>query len=311
MVPFRTYFWLDDKRWFVTCAYVPKACAIWLHTASIRDSGIERLMRCEVSWIDKQCRLTQRSIDEMVDNTDDMTLTTLSLNENQIEDEGAKRLADALRHNTTLTILNLKDNQIGHQGAKRLAEALRANTGVGWCGSDNLYVVDEYNRRIQRFNLLTNSCADQQLISSESTASISSELIIVTSTKQTTAISTESTIEFSTKQTRTCVEISTTAFNCTCAPGWKDNQCERKIDYCYNITCENKGICRSMLTNYTCECLGESYSDRHCDIITKKILICRIISKSFAYIAIIPMTIVAMFVVIMDILKYCFGIDPT
>ncbi|CAF1332299.1 unnamed protein product [Rotaria sordida] len=232
--------------------------------------------------------------------------------------------------------------------------------GSGDFGSDNLYVVDEYNRRIQRFNLLTNSCVDQQLISSESTASISSELIIVTSTKQTTAISTESTIEFSTKQTPqppsfvfvsstcpnstnigdncsfsdascdmlqpcannapcnniddnqgTCVEISTTAFNCTCAPGWKDNQCERKIDYCYNITCENKGICRSMLMNYTCECLGESYSDRHCDIITKKILICRIISKSFAYIAIIPMTIVAMFVVIMDILKYCFGIDPT
>jgi hypothetical protein len=34
------------------------------------------------------------------------------------------------------------------------------------------------------------------------------------------------------------------------------------------------------------------------------------ISKSFAYIAIIAMTCVVMFVVIMDILKYCFGIDP-
>jgi hypothetical protein len=31
----------------------------------------------------------------------------------------------------------------------------------------------------------------------------------------------------------------------------------------------------------------------------------RIVSKSFAYVA-----IVAMFVIIMDILKYCFGIDP-
>ena len=36
----------------------------------------------------------------------------------------------------------------------------------------------------------------------------------------------------------------------------------------------------------------------------------KFVSKSFAYIAIIAMTSVAMFIVIMDILKYCFGIDP-
>jgi hypothetical protein len=35
------------------------------------------------------------------------------------------------------------------------------------------------------------------------------------------------------------------------------------------------------------------------------------VSKSFAYIAIIAMITVAMFIFIMDILKYCFGIDPT
>jgi hypothetical protein len=34
------------------------------------------------------------------------------------------------------------------------------------------------------------------------------------------------------------------------------------------------------------------------------------VSKSFAYVAITAMTTVAMFVIIMDILKYCFGIDP-
>jgi uncharacterized membrane protein YpjA len=39
-------------------------------------------------------------------------------------------------------------------------------------------------------------------------------------------------------------------------------------------------------------------------------MIYKIVSKSFSYIAIIAMSIVAMFVVIMDILKYCFGIDP-
>jgi hypothetical protein len=79
MIRFRTRFWLDDKRWFVTCAYVPKACAIWLHTTPIRDSGIKQLMRCEVSWIDKQCRLTERSLNEMVDNTDDVVCSHVYL----------------------------------------------------------------------------------------------------------------------------------------------------------------------------------------------------------------------------------------
>jgi hypothetical protein len=62
--------------------------------------------------------------------------------------------------------------------------------------------------------------------------------------------------------------------------------------------------------NYTCECLGESYSGRHCEIIATKIKIYKIVSESFAYVGIIALIIVAMFIVLMDILKYCFGIDP-
>ena len=42
----------------------------------------------------------------------------------------------------------------------------------------------------------------------------------------------------------------------------------------------------------------------------KKIVIYQIVSKSFAYIAILAMISVAMFVIIMDILKHCFGIAP-
>jgi hypothetical protein len=73
----------------------------------------------------------------------------------------------------------------------------------------------------------------------------------------------------------------------------------------------NNGVCRPLLLNYTCECVGDNfYSGRHCEISATKILIYKTISKSFAYVAIIAMTVVAMFVVIMDILKYFFGIDP-
>jgi len=73
----------------------------------------------------------------------------------------------------------------------------------------------------------------------------------------------------------------------------------------------NNGVCRPLFRNYTCECLGESYSGRHCEIITTKIVTYQMVSKSFAYVAIIAMVSVAIFIVVMDILKYCFGIDPT
>jgi hypothetical protein len=72
----------------------------------------------------------------------------------------------------------------------------------------------------------------------------------------------------------------------------------------------NNGVCRPLLLDYKCECLSEYYSGRHCEIKTKKMIIFKFVSKSFAYIAIIAMASVITFVMIMDILKYCFGIDP-
>jgi hypothetical protein len=97
---------------------------------------------------------------------------------------------------------------------------------------------------------------------------------------------------------------------CECPDGWTDGRCQTKINNCKNVKCLNNGICRPLLMNYTCECLGESYSGRHCEITAVKLKIYKIVSKSFAYIGIIALISVAMFIIIMDILKYCFGIDP-
>ena len=41
-----------------------------------------------------------------------------------------------------------------------------------------------------------------------------------------------------------------------------------------------------------------------------RIVILQIVAKSFAYIAILAMISVGIFVVTMDVLQYCFGIDP-
>jgi hypothetical protein len=86
--------------------------------------------------------------------------------------------------------------------------------------------------------------------------------------------------------------------------------CETKLNYCFNVTCHNKGVCRPLFLNYSCECVGDNYSGRHCEITAANIIINKTVAKSFAYVAIIAMASVAMFIIIMDVLKYCFGIDP-
>ncbi len=101
-----------------------------------------------------------------------------------------------------------------------------------------------------------------------------------------------------------------TTFIFRCDEGWEGVHCEMKTNYCKNITCVNNGVCRPLFRDYKCECLGESFSGRHCEIIATKIKLYRFISKSFSYVGIVAMINVAMFIVIMDILKYCFGIDP-
>ncbi|CAF2124957.1 unnamed protein product [Rotaria magnacalcarata] len=108
-----------------------------------------------------------------------------------------------------------------------------------------------------------------------------------------------------------CKETPDLSFFCWCHDGWTGIHCQSRIDNCSLDTCENDGVCRPILLNYTCECLGDSYSGRHCEIPSMKTTILKTVSKSFAYIAIIAMISVAMFIVIMDILKYCFGMDPT
>lgn len=65
-----------------------------------------------------------------------------------------------------------------------------------------------------------------------------------------------------------------------------------------------------MFRDFKCECLSSSYSGRYCESKSTGLKVRQFVSKSFAYIAILAMVTVALFVLIMDILKYCFGIDP-
>ncbi|CAF0849435.1 unnamed protein product [Adineta steineri] len=109
----------------------------------------------------------------------------------------------------------------------------------------------------------------------------------------------------------TCNETSNTTVHCVCENGWEGIHCESMVNYCEGVECMNNGVCRPLLLGYKCECLGTSYYGTHCEFTARKVVISKIISKSFSYIAIIALSIVVMFIVIMDILTYCFGIDMT
>ena len=82
------------------------------------------------------------------------------------------------------------------------------------------------------------------------------------------------------------------------------------VNYCDGVQCENRAVCRPLLRNYSCECLDSSYSGRHCEEVATLRVIRQTVCKSLGYIGILALTIVAGFVVVMDILKYGFGIDP-
>ena len=107
----------------------------------------------------------------------------------------------------------------------------------------------------------------------------------------------------------TCNETSHTTFVCQCSSHWHGTHCEIPVNYCRNVTCRNNGVCRALVANYTCECLGSGYSGRHCDVSSGALVLRRTISRSLGYIAIVAISLLAIFIVAMDVLRYCFGID--
>ena len=66
----------------------------------------------------------------------------------------------------------------------------------------------------------------------------------------------------------------------------------------------------SLFLNFTCNCIGTGYSGRYCEIASTEFIVHQVVSKSVSYVAILFLVSVVLFILILDILKYCFGIDP-
>ena len=66
-----------------------------------------------------------------------------------------------------------------------------------------------------------------------------------------------------------------------------------------------------MIGHRRCECLGEEFfSGQQCQMIEEKYRQLRILSISSASISIVVIVSLIVFVLMMDVLKYVFGIDP-
>jgi hypothetical protein len=98
--------------------------------------------------------------------------------------------------------------------------------------------------------------------------------------------------------------VFNTTFNCTCVSGWQGSPCQTQINHCENVTYMNYGVCRPLFRDYKCKCFNGSFYGIYCEITAMKIIIFRIVSKSFAFIAIIAMVSVVTFIIVMDVLKY-------
>ncbi|EOD32724.1 hypothetical protein EMIHUDRAFT_42817, partial [Emiliania huxleyi CCMP1516] len=93
-------------------------------------------------------------------------LTDLNLGNNEIRDEGAAAIAEALRGNRVLTDLNLGNNEIRDEGAAAIAEALRVNgvltklylafNSIGDDGAEALASALRVNGVLKNINLLRN-----------------------------------------------------------------------------------------------------------------------------------------------------------
>ncbi|CAF1140868.1 unnamed protein product [Adineta steineri] len=98
---------------------------------------------------------------------------------------------------------------------------------------------------------------------------------------------------------------------CTCPTGKLGGHCQYEVDICANITCQNYGVCSSSYGNWSCECINpDFYSGTYCQIKSSSLHVKEIVSRSFACVAIGCISTVIGFIILMDVLKYGFHINP-
>ena len=93
-----------------------------------------QLKKLFLSWNDIVDDGAKQIADALKDNK---SLESLVLSKNNIGSDGAKMIADALKINQTLTLLDMNENNIGDNGANQIADALKIKSTFTSCFRTN------------------------------------------------------------------------------------------------------------------------------------------------------------------------------
>jgi hypothetical protein len=76
-----------------------------------------------------------------------------------------------------------------------------------------------------------------------------------------------------------CTDIGLDGFVCNCSHGYEGTNCQLKVNFCGNVTCQNRGVCFPQFLNFTCFCLT-GFSGRLCEIPDTSMAIRGYVAKS-------------------------------
>ena len=121
----------------------------------------------KINWDKNKDILGEKDILKLKSNS----LEKIYLGNNEIGDEEAKHLAEALKVNKSLKEIDLWSNKIGDEGAKHLAEALKVNTSlkeinlrynnIGVEGAKHLAEMLKVNKTLELIILGSNNIGDE------------------------------------------------------------------------------------------------------------------------------------------------------
>lgn len=127
-----------------------------------------------------------------------------------------------------------------------------------------------------------------------------------------------------------CVTKPNQSFECQCFNGYQGKHCHLIVNLCQNKTCYNHGFCLANAMNATCHCLS-GFTGESCEFKESKYVVQQYFSSGTddtinddfiesrmihfyhlgsAYMAILMICALYGFIIIMDVLKYVFHIDP-
>ena len=159
LVVFAQRWELPADAFHLVFAYLVDAqsiCKIQRTCRTTRRWSEHKLHELKLDWVYRGVEGVLRR--EKTKQLRDGSLTKIDLSSNNIDDEGAKAIGEALKVNTSLTSIILDNNEIGDEGAKAIGEALKVNTSLTkmdlYCNN----IGDEGGKAIEEALKVNTSC---------------------------------------------------------------------------------------------------------------------------------------------------------